>query len=166
MVLTPLRRRAEQHAAMTQAEAIARTLGDPVSIAQVLQLRADQESFLGRLDVAEPFADAALDLAMTARDDWVIARAAYTQALVAPAIAELRKRVDRAASLLAEAGNVYQLAGLLAGAAGTRRCARQRARRQGVRRPRACIRAGTGRSVHLDGLPWQPRAGGAANRRH
>jgi predicted ATPase/DNA-binding SARP family transcriptional activator len=117
MVLMPLRRRAEQHAAMTQAEAIARALGDPVNIAQVLQLRADQESFLGRLDVAEPFADAALDWAMTARDDWVIARAAYAQALVAPTIAELRKRVDRAASLLDEAGNVYQLAGLLAGAA-------------------------------------------------
>ena len=117
MVLMPLRRRAEQHAAMTQAEAIARALGDPVSIAQVLRLRADQESFLGRLDVAEPFADAALDWAMTAHDDWVIARAAVAQALVAPTIAELRKRVNRAASLLDEAGNVYQAALLLAGAA-------------------------------------------------
>jgi hypothetical protein len=117
MVLMPFRRRAEQHAAMTEAEAIARALGDPLSIAQVLQLRADQESFLGRLDVAEPLADAALDWAMTAHDDWLIARVAYVQACVAPTIAELRRRVDRAASLLDEAGNVYQLAGLLAGAA-------------------------------------------------
>ena len=117
MVLMPFKRRAEQHAAMTEAEAIARALGDPLSIAQVLQLRADQESFLGRLNVAEPLADAALDWAMTAHDDWLIARVAYVQACVAPTIAELRRRVDRAASLLDEAGNVYQLAGLLAGAA-------------------------------------------------
>jgi hypothetical protein len=117
MVLLPLRRRAEQHAAMTEAEAIARALGDPVSIAQVLQLRADHESFLCRLDVAGPLADAALEWAMTARDDWLIARAAFVQACVAPTIAELRERVDRAASLLDEAGNVYQQAGLLAGAA-------------------------------------------------
>ena len=34
-----------------------------------------------------------------------------------PTIAELRKRVDRAAALLDEAGNVYQLADLLAGVA-------------------------------------------------
>jgi hypothetical protein len=54
---------------------------------------------------------------MTAHDDWLIARVAYVQACVAPTIAELRRRVDRAASLLDEAGNVYQLAGLLAGAA-------------------------------------------------
>jgi hypothetical protein len=117
MVLLPLRRRAEEQAAVTEAEAIARALGDPVSIAQVLQLRADHESFLGRFDVAEPFADAAFDWAMRARDDWLIARAAYAQAQVAPTIAELRKRVDRAASLLDQAGNVYQLARLLAGGA-------------------------------------------------
>jgi predicted ATPase/class 3 adenylate cyclase len=117
MVLLPLRRRAEEQAAVTEAEAIARALGDPVSIAQVLQLRADHESFLGRFDVAEPFADAAFDWAMRARDDWLIARAAYAQAQVAPTIAELRKRVGRAASLLDQAGNVYQLARLLAGGA-------------------------------------------------
>jgi predicted ATPase/class 3 adenylate cyclase len=117
MVLLPLRRRAEEQAAVTEGEAIAHALGDPVSIAQVLQLRADHESFLGRFDVAEPFADAAFDWAMRARDDWLIARAAYAQAQVAPTIAELRKRVDRAASLLDQAGNVYQLARLLAGGA-------------------------------------------------
>ena len=37
--------------------------------------------------------------------------------MVASTIAELRERVDRAASLLDDAGNVYQLANLLAGAA-------------------------------------------------
>ena len=117
MALLPLRRRDEEHAAMTEAETIARALGDPVSIAQALQLRADHESFLGRDDVAERFADAARDWAIKADDDWAIAVAAKAQAMTAPTIAELRKRVDRAASLLDDAGNMYDLAGLLAGVA-------------------------------------------------
>ena len=88
-----------------------------MSIAQALQLRADHESFLGRDDVAERFADAARDWAIKADDDWAIAVAAKAQAMAAPTIAELRKRVDRAASLLDDAGNMYDLAGLLAGVA-------------------------------------------------
>ena len=43
--------------------------------------------------------------------------AAYARAIAAPAITELRARVDRAAALLDEAGNVYHLADLLAAAA-------------------------------------------------
>jgi predicted ATPase/DNA-binding SARP family transcriptional activator len=117
MALLPLRRRAEEHAAMTEAEAIARAVGDPASISQALQLRAHHESFLGRDDVAEPFADAALNWAITAGDDWLIAMAAFAQAMLSSTIAELRERVDRAASLLDEAGNVYQLADLLGGVA-------------------------------------------------
>ena len=117
MALLPLRRGAEEHAAMAEAETIARALGDPASISQALQLRADHESFLGRDDVAKPFADAAHDWAIKAGDDWAIAVAAKAQAMAAPTIAELRKRVDRAASLLDDAGNVYDLAGLLAGVA-------------------------------------------------
>lgn len=60
MALLPLRRRAEEHTAMTDAEAIARALEDPVSISQALQLRAHHEFFLGRDDVTQPFADEAL----------------------------------------------------------------------------------------------------------
>jgi predicted ATPase len=110
-----LRRRAEQRASLAEAEAIARALGDPVTIAQVLRMRAIHESFVGRVDIAAPFADAAFDWAMTAHDDWELAMAAYAQAIVAPNIAELRTRVNRAASLLDDVGNVYQLADLLAG---------------------------------------------------
>jgi predicted ATPase/DNA-binding SARP family transcriptional activator len=117
MALALQRRRDEERAALTEAEAIARALGDPAIISQALQMRAIRESFLGRLEVAEPLADAAIDWAMAARDDWEIASAAYAQAMAAPTIAELRGRVDRAASLLDEAGNTYQLANLLAGAA-------------------------------------------------
>ena len=43
--------------------------------------------------------------------------AAYAKAMAASNIAELRERVDRAASLLDEVGNVYHLADLLASAA-------------------------------------------------
>jgi hypothetical protein len=107
MGLAVQRRRAEEHAALTEAEAIARVLGDPVSISQALGMRAIHESFLGRPAVAEPFADAALDWAMTTGDDWEIAMAAYARALVASTIAELRDRVDRAAALLDRVGNVY-----------------------------------------------------------
>jgi predicted ATPase/DNA-binding SARP family transcriptional activator len=117
LALALQRRRDEERAALIEAEAIARALGDPVIISQALQMRAMRESFLGRLDVAEPLADAAFDVAMTARDDWEAASAAHAQAMAAPTIAELRQRVDRAASLLDEAGNVYQLADLLAGSA-------------------------------------------------
>jgi predicted ATPase/DNA-binding SARP family transcriptional activator len=117
MALLPLRRRAEEQAAMTDAEDIARALGDPASISQALQLRAHHESFLGRDDVAKPLADAAFDWAMTAQDDWLIAMAAFAQAMTPSTIAELRQGVDRAASLLDEAGNVYQLADLLGGVA-------------------------------------------------
>jgi hypothetical protein len=102
---------------MIEAEAIARAVGDPVIISQALQLRAHHESFLGRDDVAKPFADAALNWAITAGDDWWIAMAAFAQAMLSSTIAELRERVDRAASLLDDAGNVYQLADLLGGVA-------------------------------------------------
>jgi hypothetical protein len=43
--------------------------------------------------------------------------AAYARALAAATIVEFRERVDRAASLLDDVGNVYQVANLLAGSA-------------------------------------------------
>ena len=112
-------------------------------------------------------ADEALDWrprpATTGRSRWPPSR----QALAASTIAELRERVDHAAALLDEAGNVYQLAGLLAGASAYAALMHgQRSRRQGARRPRDSARARARRSLPLDAPARQPRAGRAADRRH
>jgi tetratricopeptide (TPR) repeat protein len=117
VALLRMRRRAEEHAALAQAETIARALGDAASISQALAERATHESFVGRKDVAEPLADAALEWAMRAGDDSEIAMAAVARATTASTIAELRERVDRAVSLLDRAGNVYHLADVLGGVA-------------------------------------------------
>jgi tetratricopeptide (TPR) repeat protein len=115
--LWPLGRGAEQPAVLAEAEAIARALADPVILSQVLQSRASQENTAGRLDVAATLADEALSCASAARDDWAIAMAAFARAIAAKSATELRERVDRAASLLHEVGNVHRLADLLASAA-------------------------------------------------
>jgi predicted ATPase/DNA-binding SARP family transcriptional activator len=107
----------EQSAVMAEADAIARTLSDPVILSDARQTRAHCASFAGSSDVGERFADEALDLATGAEDDWAIALAAFAKATQAPTVAELRERVDRAAALLDEVGNVYRLADLLAGVA-------------------------------------------------
>ncbi len=115
--LWALGRGAEQPAIIAEAEATARALADPLALSETLVMRASYETYRGRPDVAEAFANEALDLATAAADDWAIAMVAKAQAMDATTIAELRKRVDRAAALLDEAGNVYQLADLLAGVA-------------------------------------------------
>jgi predicted ATPase/DNA-binding SARP family transcriptional activator len=107
----------EQSGVMAEADAIARTLSDPVILSDARQTRAHCASFAGSSDVGERFADEALDLATAAEDDWAIALAAFAKATQAPTVAELRARVDRAAALLDEVGNVYRLADLLAGVA-------------------------------------------------
>jgi predicted ATPase/class 3 adenylate cyclase len=117
MALSRLGRMAEQPAVWAEAEAIARALGDPVILSRALQPRASGEALADRLDVAEALADEALRCATTAEDDWAIAMAAFGKAMAASTIVELRERVDRAASLLAEVGNVYHLADMLASAA-------------------------------------------------
>jgi len=99
------------------AEAIARRLGDPVIRSQALQLRVVHEISAERLDVAGARADEALHWARTARDEWEIAEASRGKAIAASSIADLRERVDRAASLLSEVGNIHQLAHLLTSAA-------------------------------------------------
>jgi predicted ATPase len=114
--LWPLGRRAEQAAVMAEAEAIARTLADPLILSQALQMRAMHEGASNRLDVAATLADEALHWANAATDEWAIAMAAFARAMAARSTAELRERVDRAASLLANVGNVYHLAHLLAAA--------------------------------------------------
>lgn len=62
-------------------------------------------------------ADEALHWAICAGDEWEIAEASRSKALAASNIADLRERVDTAASLLSDVGNVHQLASLLTSAA-------------------------------------------------
>ena len=99
-----------------RSEAIARQLGDPVVLSRVLQSRVYHEVDAEQHDVAHALADAALHWAMAAGDDWEIAEASRARAIAATSIDELRERVDTAASLLTDVGNVHQLANLLAAA--------------------------------------------------
>jgi predicted ATPase/class 3 adenylate cyclase len=111
-----LGRRAEQSAATAAAEAIARRIGDPVALSEVLVERADHEASVGRPETAVALADEALRYATAADDRWSIAVASRARAPAAATLDELRRRVDRAASALEEVGNVIQLAWLLSGA--------------------------------------------------
>ena len=86
-------------------------------LSQVLQLRVDHETDAERLDVADAIADEALHWARAAGDDWEIAEASHRKAIAATSIADLRERVDSAASLLSDVGNVHQLADMLTSAA-------------------------------------------------
>jgi predicted ATPase/class 3 adenylate cyclase len=124
MCLWPVGRGAEQPAAVAEAEAVARRFGDPVLLSQALQLRVDQENpaSLARPDVLDALADEALHWATAAGDEWEIAEASRGKARAASSVAELRERVDRAASLLREVGNVYQLGNLLTSAAYSALC--------------------------------------------
>ena len=112
-----LGRGAEQPAVLAAAESIARALGDPVTLSQVLRMRCVAEIEAERPDAAEALADEALHWANTAGDDWQIAEMWRGKAIAAPSIVELRERVDRAAALLGDVGNVHQLANLLSDAA-------------------------------------------------
>ena len=121
--LWPLGRGEEQDGVTAEAEALARAVGDPGLLSLVLEARTIHASaHLGRLDVAERLAEEALHWASASADDWRIAMAAYVRAMAAQSPDEHRKRVDAAASLLAQAGNVYQVADLLASAAYSALC--------------------------------------------
>ena len=115
--LRQMGRGAEQPAVVAALEAIARRLGDPVILSQALQLRVDHEINAERLDVADAVADEALRWARAAGDKWEIAEAFRGKAIAASSIADLRERVDTAASLLTDVGNIQQLANLLTSAA-------------------------------------------------
>jgi predicted ATPase/class 3 adenylate cyclase len=115
--LWPLGRGAEQPAVMAAAEATARALGDPVLLSRTLRIRVHQEIEAERLDVADALADEALHWASAAGDDWEVAEASRAKAIAASSIGDLRERVDRAASLLGDVGNVHELANLLTDAA-------------------------------------------------
>jgi predicted ATPase/DNA-binding SARP family transcriptional activator len=106
----------QQQAIVAEAEAIARQLGDPVILSQALQQRVDHEIDFERLDVADAVADEAVHWATAAGDQWEVAAASRGKAVAASSIGDLRDRVDRAAALLSDVGNVHQLASLLTGA--------------------------------------------------
>jgi hypothetical protein len=101
---------------------MARRLDDPLILAQALQGRVHHEIDVGRLQVADAVADEALQWATATGDEWEIAEASRGKATAASSIADLRERVDAAAALLADVGNVHQLANLLTGAAYTALC--------------------------------------------
>jgi hypothetical protein len=115
--LMPLGRIAEQPAAMAAAEGLAREIGDPVILSRALQTRADYESARRRLNVAAALADEALHWANAADDKWEIARASRAWARAAPKATRLGARVDRAAALLNDVGNLFDLGFLLTSAA-------------------------------------------------
>ena len=115
-------RGAEQPAAFAEAEAIARRLDDPVLLSQILRSRVFHEIDSERLDLADGLADEALHWAKAAGDDWEIAEASRGKAIASSSIADLRERVDTAATLLTDAGNVHELAGLLTSAAYSALC--------------------------------------------
>lgn len=115
--LRQLGRTEEAASVLAEAEAMARELGDPAILSCALERRAVREAMDGRHDAADALADEALERATTAKDHWAMANAAFAKALAAPPTLELRQRVDRAASLLHEAGNIFRLSGLYSSAA-------------------------------------------------
>jgi len=108
----PLGGKAQQPAVVAEAEATARTLGDPAVLADVLYQRAALESYdPQRLEVASALADEALAYARTAGNPSLLAMAAWARAMTSGP-SELRERVEQAASLLQAAGNAFHLAAL------------------------------------------------------
>jgi hypothetical protein len=87
-----------------------------VILTQALQQRVHHEMDAERVEVADAAADEALRWARAADDEWEVAEASRAKAIAASSLADLRARVDTAASLLSDVGNVYQLAHLLTGA--------------------------------------------------
>jgi hypothetical protein len=115
--LWTLGRASEQAAILADAEHIARALGDPVSLTQVLGARAGH---LGHADAdgeTRALVDEALTLADASGDEWEKAHVAAMMVMTASTLDELRDRVEHATRLLRRAGNAYTLALMLADAA-------------------------------------------------
>jgi predicted ATPase/class 3 adenylate cyclase len=112
-----LGRGGEKRVALAEAERIARALGDPGILSRTLRTRAVEEIEAEQLDAADALADEALHWATVAGDDWQIAEASRGKAIAASNIVDLRERVEEAASLLSEVGNIHDLANLLTDAA-------------------------------------------------
>ena len=109
----------EQTALLSEAETIARTLSDPLTLAVVLYQYAALMSFRGEPNVAAVAADEALACAKASGDLWTIAMAAWARAKAARSADELRDRIDEAAPLLERVGNIHHLATLFQDAAGS-----------------------------------------------
>ena len=108
---------AEGPAILAESEAVARALGDPRLLAYVLNGCSAMWSILGRPDAADTAADEALRCATAADDNWEIAEAWARKASAASNLPELRERVDRAAVLLEDVGNLLRLGELFGNAA-------------------------------------------------
>jgi predicted ATPase/DNA-binding SARP family transcriptional activator len=108
---------AEGPATLAEAQAVARAIGDPLLLAKVLNGCSVWWSIAGRSDAADTVADEALRCATAADDAWEIAQAWRAKASAASNLPELRERVDRAALLLEDVGNVVRLGQLFCDAA-------------------------------------------------
>jgi tetratricopeptide (TPR) repeat protein len=108
---------AEQPAVVAEAQAVARDIGDPLLLAKVLNVCSALASVTGRIDAADAIADEALQCATAADDEWEIAEAWAGKASAVRDLAELRDRVDRAAALPEDVGNVVRLGQLFCDAA-------------------------------------------------
>jgi hypothetical protein len=117
IALWPVGRRGDETATFAEAEAVARELGDPAVLSRVLVMCAIRRGSVGRPELADALADEAARCAAEAGDDWAMAMAAYAKAMGSPTVTSLRERVDWAAALLKDTGNVFRLAGLLSSAA-------------------------------------------------
>ena len=120
---------------LAEAEAIARELGDPADpVAKRSGLRVHVEASAGAASTPQTRSP-------TRRCRWADSRRRRhgrspwrptRRRRLRPRIAELRERVDRAASLLEEVGNVYRPREPARERLATRHCARQRSRRKGA----------------------------------
>jgi hypothetical protein len=116
------------------------------------------------LDVADALADEALHWTRTAGDDWEIAEAFRAKAIPAPSIAALRERVDAAATLLADVGNIHRLASLLTAAAYAGLCLGSARDAAAFTAPPDFYGPGSGQSVHTADQRGQSWPGRAADR--
>jgi predicted ATPase len=109
---------AEGPAVLDEAQAVARTLGDPLLLARVLRGCSAMWTLADRPDAADLAADEALRCATAADDDWELAEVwAKKAAVQLTNLSELRERLERAASLLEDVGNMFMLGQLFSDAA-------------------------------------------------
>jgi non-specific serine/threonine protein kinase len=105
--LWALGRGAEAATLLLEAEAIARALADPATLAEALYNRAAIIRLQGQWDAAARLADEALACATAAGEPWLVAMASWARLTAARSADELRERVENTASRLKRAANVY-----------------------------------------------------------
>ena len=112
----------EAHPPLAAAEEIARRAGDLPELVRTLYIRVLREIDAERLAAADALADEALRWAERTGDEWHVAVAAGAKAIAAQSVPDLRDRVEIAAALLGETGNVRELARVLTDAAYSALC--------------------------------------------